>query len=169
MSRHGEVTLPLGGEDRTFRLGIGEWRKVQESCDAGPSEILARMAPPFQAMRQGVGFADIVGSGLLGRWRVDDIRVVIFHGLIGGGLKPDEAMPLVKAWVDERPLLEPLPVAYQAVYASICGAKDEQASGEPKGETADRPLSPGESSGSDSTASTPKAARSGSRRGKSTS
>ena len=167
MSRSGEITRSFGGQDRVFRLGIGEWRKVQEACDAGPSEILARMAPPFQAMRRGVGFSDIVGSGLLGHWRVDDIRVVLFHGLLGGGAKHDEAMGLIKAWVDERPLLEPLPTAYEVVYASVCGTGDEQASGEPQGETA-QPLSPAESSDSASTASTPKAARSGSRRAKST-
>ena len=126
------------------------------------------MAPPFQAIRRGVAFADIVGSGLLGRWRVDDIRVVIFHALVGGGLGPEPAMVLVKAWVDERPLLEPLPVAYEVVSASVCGAEDEQASGEAQGETA-RPDSPTESSGSDSTASTPRAGRSRSRRARSTS
>ena len=169
MSRHGEIVRPLGGQDRTFRLGIGEWRKVQEACDAGPSELLARMAPPFQALRKGISFADLVGSGLLGRWRIDDVRVVLFHALVGGGLAPDPAMALIRAWVDERPLLEPLPIAYQVVYASVCGAEDEEASGEPQGETeTDPPRSPEASSGSASTASTPKAARSGSRRAKST-
>lgn len=167
MSRSGEIVRSFGGEDRLFRLGIGEWRKVQEACNAGPSEILARLAPPFQALRRGVSFQDVVGSGLLGHWRVDDIRVVLFHGLLGAGEPHAKALDLVKTWVDGRPLLEPLPAAYEVVYASVCGAEDEPASGEPRGETG-QPLSPAASSASASTASMPKAARSASRRVRST-
>lgn len=168
MSRSGEVTLPFGDGDHTFRLGIGQWRKVQEQCDAGPSEVLARMSMPFEAMRRGVKPADLIGAGLLGSWRVDDIRSVLLNGLIGGGLSPVDATKLVAAWVDERPLLEPLSVAYQVVHASIAGTEDEDASGELEGETAQRP-SPEANSGSDRTASTPSAAPRGSRPGKSTS
>lgn len=141
MSRDAKVVLPFGGEDRTFRLGIGEWRDVQEKCDAGPGEILARLAPPFQALRSGLSLQDILGSNLLGRWRVDDIRVVIHFGLIGGGSKPNDAMVLVKRWVDARPPLEALPTAYQVAFAGVVGAEDEDASGEPQGGTA-HPHSP---------------------------
>ncbi len=166
MSRSGEVSLFLGPEERSFRLAIGQWRQVQERCDAGPPELLARMAAPFEALRRGVKSADIMASGLLGRWRVDDIRAPILFGLIGGGSTPADAAKIVSEWVDERPLMEALPVAYQVVLASITGTEDEQAAGELKGETGE-PLSPVESSGSDETASTPRAARSGSRRAKS--
>ena len=130
VSRYGDVELELGGEPRTFRLGIGEWRKVQEQCDAGPAELLARMAPPFEALRRGVRSADLISSGLLGRWRMDDIRAPIFHGLVGGGLAPNDAMSIVREWVDQRPKLEALSVAYQVVLASLTGTEDEEASGE---------------------------------------
>lgn len=168
MSRSGEITLAFGGEERTFRLGIGEWRKIQEACDAGPGEIMERLSPAFRALKAGVSFSDILHSAIVGRWRVDDIRVVLFNGLVGGGMQPDPAMGLIRAWVDDRPLLEPLPVAYEVVYASIAGAPDEEAAtaGELVGEMAQR-LSPEESSASGAPASTRKAVRSGSRRGKS--
>ena len=168
MSRSGEIVLAFGGEDRKFRLGIGEWRDVQEKCDAGPGEIMERLSPAFRALKLGVSFADLLHSGIVGRWRIDDIRVVIFAGLVGGGMDPTKSLDLVRKWVDERPILEPLPIAYEIVYASLAGAPDEEAAaGEPKGETGP-PLSPEASSGSAETASTPRAARSGSRRAKST-
>lgn len=156
-SRAGEVELAFGTETYCFRLPIGGWRKVQEACDAGPPELLARLSAPFEAMRAGVKAADVIRSGLLGRWRVDDVRAPILHGLIGGGMEPPKAAALVREWVDERPLLEPLSVAYQVVLASISGPEDEDASGESEGETGP-PLSPEASCGSDSTASTPRAA-----------
>ncbi len=168
MSRSGEVELEFGLEARNFRLGIGQWRQVQERCDAGPPELLARMAPPFQAISRGVKPADVIGSGLLGTWRIDDIRAPILFGLIGGGAAPQEASKLVERWVDDRPLLEALPIAYQVVLACISGAEDEVASGEPEGEMGP-PRSPEAKSGTANTASTKRAARSGSRRAKSTS
>ena len=167
MSRSGEVTLAFGDGEQTFRLPIGAWRKVQEQCDAGPSEIMARMSMPFEAIKRGVKPSDLIGAGLLGSWRVDDIRSVILNGLIGGGMAPVEAQKLTVAWVDERPLLEPLSVAYQVVYASIAGTEDEDASGEPVGRrTSAAP--PQASSGSGKTASTRSRAPRGSRRGKPT-
>lgn len=167
MSRSGEIVRHFGGEERTFRLGIGEWRNVQEACDAGPAEIMERLSPAFRALKAGVSFADLLHSGIIGRWRIDDIRMVLFNGLVGGGMAPDPARGLVAAWVDARPLLEPLPIAYEVVYASLAGAPDEAAAlGEPMGETG-LPLSPEANSGLAATDSTPPAARSGSRRGKS--
>ena len=167
MSRSGEITLAFGDGEYAFRLAIGQWRKVQEACDAGPAELLARLAPPFNAMAAGVAPKDVIASGLLGRWRIDDVRAPIFQGLLGGGTEPVQATRLLVAYVDERPLLEAVPVAYKVVLASLVGAEDEAPSGEPMGETAP-PLSPAASSASASTASTPRAARSASRRAKST-
>ena len=130
MSRDAKIVLPFGGEDRTFRLGIGEWRDVQEKCDAGPGEILARLAPPFQAVRAGLSLNDLVGSGMLGRWRIDDLRAIVLYGLIGGGEKPNDALALVKRWVDTRPPIEVIPTAYEIAYAGVIGAGDEVALGE---------------------------------------
>lgn len=151
MSRSGEVILPWGDADRTFRLGIREWEKVQEKCDAGPAEILARLAPAFSALQQGLTFDQIVSMGYLGRWRVHDVREPLYRGLIGGGMDPTAAGKVIRELVDERPLLEPMAVAYQVVLASITGAQDEPA-GEPAGEAEEAaPTSPEERSPSPTT------------------
>ena len=131
MSRSADITLPFGAEERPFRLAIGEWRRVQEACDAGPAEILSRLAPMFEAVRLGLQFDQAAAAGALGRWRVDDVRAPILHGLIGGGLAPAAAAELVRTWVDARPLVETVPVAYQVVLASFVGAADEEAAGAP--------------------------------------
>ena len=135
MSRNGEITLAWGDEDRTFRLGIGEWEKVQEKCDAGPAEILARLAPIFSATEAGLSLKQIISAGYLGTWRVQDIREPLYRGLLGGGLDPTKAGRVIRDLVDERPFIESVPIAYQVVLASILGAEDEPV-GERTGEEA---------------------------------
>lgn len=168
MSRGGEVSLEFAGELRTFRLAIGQWRKVQETCDAGPAELLARLAPAFAAGQQGLTFEQVVTHGLLGRWRLDDVREPILQGLVGGNMPLPQATKLVQEWVDERPLFESVAIAYQVVMASIVGASDERAAGESQAAEADSQPSPAASSGSEKKASTRKAARSAGRPARST-
>ena len=131
MPRSADIWLSFGTEERAFRLGIGEWRRVQERCDAGPGELLGRLAPMFEAVRLDLQFEQAAAAGVLGRWRVDDVRAPILEGLIGGGMKPAAAAELVRTWVDDRPLIETVPVAYKAVLASFVGAPDEEAAGAP--------------------------------------
>ena len=171
MSRGAEIVLSFGEEERPFRLRIGEWRKVQEACDAGPPELLRRLAPMFEARRRGLTVAQITGLGLLGSWRVDDIRAPILHGLVGGGMKIEAAAALVRELVDPAPAsVEYAALAYQVVLASWVGAADEEAAGAPaEGEpTGERPRSPAANSGSAEAASTPPAPRRASRRKTST-
>lgn len=149
MSRSGEITLLWGDEERTFHLGIKEWEKVQEKCDAGPPEIHSRLAPMFAATEAGLTIHQIKSNGYLGRWRVHDVREPIYRGLIGGGMEPTAAGKLVRELVDERELIESVCIAYQIVDASIVGAPDEPV-GEQKGEGAANP-SPTESSPSPTT------------------
>lgn len=149
MSRSGEITLAWGDEDRTFRLGIREWEKVQEKCDAGPAEILARLAPAFIALQQGLSPQQVISAGYLGTWRVHDVREPLYQGLIGAGKNPNEAGKIVRDLVDERPLIESMAIAYQVVLASVTGAEDEPPPGEPEGEA--KMASPEESSPSQPT------------------
>jgi hypothetical protein len=161
MSRSGDITLEFGGEERAFRLAIGQWRKIQEKCDAGPAELLARLGPMYAAKSQGLSFAQIVSHGYLGSWRVDDVREVILQGLLGANMAGPEALALVRDWVEERPLIESVGIAYEVVMASVMGAEDEKAVGEPQAAAAASPNSPAASSGSAKAGSTPKGARSG--------
>ena len=41
--------------------------------------------------------------------------------VLGGGLKPVEALVLVKRYVDDRPLAESIPTAYAALMAALVG------------------------------------------------
>ena len=74
MSRHGEIRLPFGPEERTFRLGIGELRKIEERCDAGAPELLTRLSPLVRAIEAKLTFAQILQAGRLGSWRSDAVR-----------------------------------------------------------------------------------------------
>jgi hypothetical protein len=135
MSRGGEIVRLWGDADRTFRLGIGEWRKVQETCDAGPGEIAGRLAT-WAAIRQRhpkASFLDLLVAGGVGNWRVDDIREPIYRALIGGGMDPTSAGRLMRDLHDERPIMENLDLALAVVLASLVGAEDEPV-GEPSGE-----------------------------------
>jgi hypothetical protein len=147
MSRGGELVRLWGDDERTFRLGIGEWRKIQETCDAGPAEIAARLSV-WAASRNRhpkASFLDLLAAGGLGGWRVDDIREPIYRGLIGGGMEPTIAGRLMRELHDERPLVENIDLALAIVLASILGPGDEPV-GEPQGEPQTTTVSPGESS-----------------------
>jgi hypothetical protein len=152
MSRSGEIVRAWGDADRTFRLGIGEWRKIQETCDAGPGEIAARLAA-WVALRQAnprAGFLQLLAAGGVGAWRIDDVREPLLRGLVGGGLNPTEAASVVRELHDDRPLMENLDLALAVVLASLVGAGDEtvgEAEGEGPAKATSRP-SPEESSGS---------------------
>jgi hypothetical protein len=141
MSRAGEISLQFGDEERVFRLTIGAWRKIQEKCDAGPPEIASRLAAGLAFRSQGLSPAQALAMGGLGRWRVDDIREVLYQGLIGGDMDPTAAGKVIRDLVDERPLGECIAIAYAVVLASVVGSPDEPL-GESPGETAGPALSP---------------------------
>ena len=100
--RNGEITLGWADGEYAFRLAWGQLIAVQEACDAGPAELLAR----FES----------------GTWRIDDVRAVILHGLIGGGMAANQARQLVNTYVEQTPLQENLPVAQAALMAALYGA-----------------------------------------------
>jgi hypothetical protein len=155
MSRSGEIVRPWGVDERTFRLGIGEWRKIQEACDAGPGEIAQRLAA-WAAIRRAMpqaDFIEVMAAGGVGRWRVDDVREVLYRGLIGGGTEPAVAGRLMRELHDERPLMENLALALEIVLASLAGPQDEPV-GEREGEpqtTTSATASPEENSASQPT------------------
>jgi hypothetical protein len=137
VSRGGELTTLWGDAERTFRLGLGEWRKIQETCDAGPAEIASRLSM-WAAMRARLPkatFLELLAAGGLGAWRIDDIREPIYRGLIGGGMAPTEAGRLMIELHDSRPLTENIALALEIVLASLVGPEAESV-GEPSGEGA---------------------------------
>lgn len=105
MSRDASLTLAFGDAEHRFRLALGELRELQEKTKAGPMALLRRLQS--------------------GDWRVDDAREILRIGLVGGGLKPVEALALVTRYVDGFPLLDAVPPAIAVLGAALFGAEDE--------------------------------------------
>jgi hypothetical protein len=173
MSRNGDIVQSLGGEERTFRFGLAEHRRLQEKLGVGLSLIVQALHPYVTALqaRDANGapvfsLDQIILTKLLGDIRPEHIREVLFQGLWGGGMSPEEAAVLCRDCVEPpRGILHTAPIAYAVAIAALLGPDDEDAaSGRAGGETGSP--SPTEKSGSATTASTRSAT--GTRRKRST-
>lgn len=107
MSRHGNITLDWADGAYAFRLAWGQLIAVQEDCDAGPAHILERL--------------------ISGRWRVQDIRAVLFHGLVGGGMAVEEARGKVRIHVENAPLNGNVSAAQAVLLAALNGVEEDPA------------------------------------------
>lgn len=108
------ILLSWPGGEHEFALRIGELRAIQEKTDAGPQQLLQRMAD--------------------GQWLIDDLVEIIRHGLIGGGMDGSSARKLVYKVFDLHPLLDLRPVSYAILGAALVGPEDDPV-GEPQGAT----------------------------------
>lgn len=106
MSRDASIG-PLSWADGkyVFKLAWGELALLQEATDCGPFFLLERLGGKH--------------------WRIGDISSAIRLGLIGGGLEPAKALSLVQAYVESRPPMENVMLAYAVVAAGVQGAPDE--------------------------------------------
>jgi hypothetical protein len=114
MSRHAAIDMPWADGFYTFRLGLEQLEELEEKRDASIFALHRRLSPQVRDVRT----ADIV----------EVLRI----GLIGGGMKPVEAMLLVRRYVDERPLDENRDAAYAVVLAALSRVRTEDP---PKGES----------------------------------
>jgi hypothetical protein len=106
MSRDAQITFPWADGDFTFRLGWGELELLQEACNAGPYVILNRLYDES--------------------WRLGDISHTLRIGLMGGGMKPVDALNKVRAYVENRPPMENLVFAQAVLSAGLVGAPEEK-------------------------------------------
>ena len=83
MSRAAEVRITYPDRERTYRLGIGQLRVLQEVTGRGPQDLLNR--------------------NLAGTWFVDEVIETIRQGLLGGGAPPAEVETVIKAYILEPP------------------------------------------------------------------
>lgn len=97
------IELPWGDGTYTFHLDIPRLKELQDRTNAGPPEVLARLAD--------------------GKARIEDIQETIRLGLIGGGQTPEAARVLVTRYVDERPLVEGIAIAVLVLGAALLGNK----------------------------------------------
>lgn len=104
---NGSVELEWGDGDHVFNIAkLGQALELEEKCDAGLFEIFQRVTD--------------------GKARLNDIRETIRLGLIGGGKTPVQALALVKRYVDDRPLIESLPVARSLLMAALVGVPGDE-------------------------------------------
>lgn len=109
------VTLQWPGGEHEFYLGIGQLRKLQDSCNAGPEEVFTRLR--------------------LGTWRINDIIEPLRLGLIGGGMATDEAARTVTTIVEQYPKVQFKLTALAIMADALLGPKDDPV-GEDQGEAA---------------------------------
>lgn len=114
MSRSARVHLTLWDGEYDFQLRLGELQKLQEACDAGPMHIRRRL--------------------LSDEWKIEDVRETLRLGLIGAGMKQDEALTLIRRHVDPPHLAENTLNAVLVVSAAVIGVEDERLGEQPAGE-----------------------------------
>lgn len=119
MSRDASIGPLLWADgEYTFKLGWGELALLQEATDCGPLYLVERLGGKH--------------------WRIGDISNTIRLGLMGGGMDQIEALKMVKNYVESRPPMENLSIAFTIIAAGVQGAPDEplgEAEGEATGES----------------------------------
>lgn len=104
-TRRQDVTVEFGDGEYRFKMGIGEFERLQEKCDAGPPLVLERLAT--------------------NRWMVADVVETVRLGLEGGGTPPAIVVGLVNRYVKQRPLGENVQLAQIVLLAGVMGVEDE--------------------------------------------
>jgi hypothetical protein len=140
MSRLGSVDLVWAGDNRTFRLGIGELLALQDKLDSGPAEIAGRLRA--------------------GSWRVQDVQETFRISLIGAGEDPKKAKALVDELIVPGKIASHVLMAWAIIINAIQGDEND-----PVGKEQADPVAPTETA-STPQRSTETALSSGSRRKK---
>lgn len=141
------ISLPFGGKQHPFRIGIGELRELQDIAGVGPATILARLMsgqpqasdrhrPVADNYPSGNNDPDFIADfntyallrGIGGDWRIDDIRETIRLGLIGAGMSPTDAFVAVSRYVDQtdtHPPVDNIGIAAAILIHALTGPKDD--------------------------------------------
>lgn len=102
----GQVTLAFGDDEYPFCVAKnGHRMELEEATGYGTRHSLKRLMDGEET------------------WK--EIRETIRIGLIGGGMKPDQALRLVRRYVDDRPRSESVLIAQAVLLAEIAGVPDE--------------------------------------------
>jgi len=117
----GSVTLQFGGGEYPFRIAFGQWRELQESVNK----------PRIEIGEPAVGPMVLLQSLERGNVWPHDVREVIRLGLIGGGMKPDRALVLVKRHVEAEPIFLAMLLARQVLHRAMFGPPDDPVGKEP--------------------------------------
>lgn len=127
MSGTGEVSTDFAGEERAFRIRLGEIRKIEAKCGVGIGEVSRRLARAAFVTSK-LGGLEALAAGV--EFHADDVREVLYQGLVGGGMGSGAATALVRGEIDDRGmrgLLDNAPVALIVLLGS-----QESPPGEPR-------------------------------------
>ena len=112
-SEDGSVSLQFGDGEYTFRIAFGQWRELQESINKPRLEIGELPIGPMALLR----------CLLEGNAWPHDVREVIRLGLIGGGMKTDRALVLIKRHVEGAPYFQNMPTARTVLGGPLCSGR----------------------------------------------
>lgn len=112
MSADGSIKIVWGGEERRFRLAIGQLQELQETINRN------RGAHP-------IGPWSLLQLVMKGDAWPDDLREVLRLGLLGGGTKQHLVPGLLKRYFDEAPLLWSCVPALQILKAALMGDESD--------------------------------------------
>lgn len=123
MSRSGVTVLPFMGDERRFRMAIGDLEALQEKLSASPFAV-------YERLHRGVPM-------------LADVTETIRIALVGGGMGVSEAAALMRRWREEGPpLAETLPLAQALLGIGIYGPPEEPPGKSPGPTAADAASAP---------------------------
>lgn len=103
MSGTGEAREDFAGEERGFRIRLGEIRRIEAKCGARVGEVAQRLSKAALVIRAAGGnYVEALAAGI--EIGAEDVRETIYQGLLGGGMTDGEATALVRAGIDDRGL-----------------------------------------------------------------
>lgn len=106
-NRNAAIEAEFGDGTYGFRLPIGQLEELQEKTGIGPFKLAQRM--------------------ISGDWHTQDVIQTIRLGLIGGGMKSDVALRLVRNYAQEEGRwLENVDLAQRVIWAALAGAPEEE-------------------------------------------
>ncbi len=131
MSGTGETREDFAGEERTFRIRLGEIRRIEAKCGARIGEVAQRLARAVQAISSAGGnYVGALATGI--EIGAEDVRETLYQGLIGGGMAAPDATNLVRAEIDERGLRGITDHVGVALMVLVATSEAPPISGEPK-------------------------------------
>jgi hypothetical protein len=101
--------------EHTFRLAIGQLRELQETVN----KSRVKMGAPL------IGPASLYNLLVSREAWMHEVREVMRLGLIGGGMRPVEAVDMVRRYVEERPIAESSVHAALVLGAALFGTPEE--------------------------------------------
>jgi hypothetical protein len=130
VSGTGEASADFAGEERAFRIRLGEIRHIEQKCETGIGEVCRRLARAAYVTSKFRGL-EALATGI--DIHAEDVRAPLYEGLVGAGMRPADATRLVRQEVDDRGvrgLLDNAAVALVVLLGSQETPKDEASPGE---------------------------------------